>query len=82
MRTIKELLCVVRENKKVFRLGLCHWVGVLFMVKVITESEYKCVMRYLEDNLPKMKYKRAYCWKMGNIKPRLKWLDEHIEINS
>jgi len=81
MRNIKELLQVMRDNEQHFVTGLCGWCANLCLDNLITEREYTLVNCYLEKNLPPKKPNK-FCWRIADIKPRLKWLEQHIKLNS
>lgn len=83
MRTIKELLQVMQNNQEHFEAGLCIWIINLRTKGVISFDEKVKIGKYINKNTPKKKYKTTgYWWKDGNIKPRLKWIEKHIKLNS
>jgi hypothetical protein len=91
MRTIKELLELMLENKGLFTHGLCKWILLLYFNDEISRKEYLTLMNYIENNRPSIlsslncflsQASSAYYWKEGDIKPRIKWIQKHIKINS
>jgi len=89
-RTIKELLQLMLDNQKLFSTGLCFWTIKLFSSRLITENEYFLLNDYIKANRPSKyssidayKYRNTNLyWKENNIKPRIKWLNKHIKLNS
>ena len=59
--------------------GLCGLSENLFVTDVITEEEYRTILKYLDENLP-TKQKNGYCWRMGSKLPRKKWLENQIKL--
>lgn len=91
MRTIKELLEIMLENKDLFKNGLCSWVVLLYSYDRISNKEYLILMEYIENNRPSIfsslnsflsQISNSYYWKSGDINPRIKWIQKHIKINS
>ena len=97
MRSIKELLEVMLDNKDFFRSGLCQWSSSLYARDVITSDELRILKEYIRSNRPpfyenfalfvhtifERNYPEShYYWKDGEIKPRLKWIQKHIAKNS
>ncbi len=80
MRTIKELLMLMKSNEQLFVTGLCGWSANLYVFELITLQEHTIVNCYLHKNLPPKK-SNAFCWKIGSIQPRLKWIEKHIKLN-
>ena len=85
MRTIKELLELMLENKQFFKDGLCVWSESMYFKKIITPFEYRRLMDYIDSNKPtffenpRYYFSMSYYWKRGNINPRLKWIEKHIK---
>lgn len=86
MRTIKELLQIMLDNKQCFCDGLCIWTRQLQVRELITDVESRILWTYIRDNRPS-KYSSfeafsrrdsAYYWVSGNIEPRIKWIQKHI----
>jgi hypothetical protein len=92
MRTIKESLEVMLENKDLFNKGLCNWAEKLYYRNIITGSEQSKLKNYIDENRPFMLSSIStmceiikhtdYYWKEGDIKPRIKWIQKHIKLNS
>jgi hypothetical protein len=90
MRSIKELLQVMLDNQDDFRIGLCIWANQLCFKRKITYEEYICLKNYIEDNRPSKwsslnafsHRNMAVYWNQSNIKPRIKWIQKHIKLNS
>lgn len=86
-RTVKELLQVMLDNKHYFKRYLCLLVSDLYYVHhKITHIEVDVLIEYINTNRPS-KYdsydafcnrKYRYYWTPGNIKPRIKWMKQHI----
>lgn len=89
MRNIEELLQVMFNNHDLFCDGLCGWAGNLLRHYKISEDEYWMLRHYIQDNRPSQfssitaftRRKDPYFWTRGDIKPRLKWLQNHIIYN-
>lgn len=82
MKTIKELLQLMLDNKHKFTYGLCSLNDNLWMDDIVTNDEYFELMNYINNNPPKKVYSDIYFWEKGNIKPRLEWIEQHIKFNS
>lgn len=89
-RTIKELLQLMLDNKRLFTHGLCIWSNTLYNDNLITYEERSLLWDYIRDNKPKnsllnpymlFNTKFYYYWIDGCIRPRIKWLKHHILIN-
>lgn len=91
MRTIKELLQLMLDNQDKFESGLCSWRQNLrwFDEAYLTNDENELLCNYIKQNRPsKWSSMQAflhsddeYYWKYGDIKPRIKWIKEHIKKN-
>lgn len=95
-RSIRELLEIMYHYRDLLESekGLCTFVCLLYSMKVIDFSEAKKLGEYIRDNKPQMfssleafqhKIKNpvsAYYWEPGKAKPRIKWIEDHIEKNS
>ena len=89
-RSIKELLQVMLDNQQFFDAGLCLWALHLQTRIIITWEETQKVLSYIKANRPSkwssraaFKYRNSeYFWTIGDIEPRLKWLEKHIKLNS
>ena len=82
MRTIKELLILLREylpKAFVFVGGMCGALSIMKQKGIITEYEYSIVLRYIENRRPDvtMQY-RYWWWPYGELAPRLEFLDKLI----
>lgn len=96
MRSIKELLEVMLNNKDLFRSGLCQWNDHLCTQDIITWDERIILKNYIRSNRPPFYDNLTifghvirrddpithYYWKLGKIEPRLKWIKKHIAKNS
>jgi hypothetical protein len=86
-RSVKELLQITLDNKRLFKTGLCYWVFCLFVENIINYSEYKCILKYIKSNRPSkysslnsfLSQDSPYYWKDTNINPRIKWIKKHIK---
>lgn len=84
MRTIKELLQVMLDNQEHFRTGLCELNICLYLRGYITCNE-KCIIRnYINMHPPENIVPGIFCWywERGEKEPRIKWLKDHIQLNS
>lgn len=84
-RSIKELLIIMLNNKKLFSDGLCRWIYCLQVNVIFTEKEVVIIKHYISINKPKKTlgiwglvdkyyYKTNsfhYYWKATKIKPRI-----------
>lgn len=91
MRTNKKLLQILLDNiEEIFSdtsnicNGLCILTSYLCEKKIISRDEKGKIKIYLSDCLPKRiggcNYNSLYCWKPGELEPRVKWLEEQINI--
>lgn len=87
MRSIKELLELMLSQKQLYRSGLCRWVQDMHSNDIISWEESDVLFLYIQANRPsafssinafKCRDTPIY-WKLGDIKPRLKWLEKHIK---
>ena len=81
MRTIKELLILLRE-KCVTRIpaamyGLCGTIDWLFFCDDISPEEANKLHYYVEISKP-AEVAGAYWWPRGELTPRLEFLDKLI----
>lgn len=91
MRSIKELLEVMLENQDKFRDGLCMWGLKLLTNNIVTQNEYRVILKYIEGNKPKWYSSSSafyeafsqsgYYWECYNIEPRIEWIKKHIKLN-
>jgi hypothetical protein len=94
MRTIKQLLEVMLEHQELFESGLCAWSMYLYYTNIITVDERIILLEYIRKNKPSKysswsAYKEqtnscriGYYWEHRDIKPRIKWVKQHIKRNS
>lgn len=84
MRPISELLEILRDRSRNknnrIRNGLCAEVYFLHSYNLLSQDEYCLIMDYFIENLPN-KSPYEYSFPVGDWLPRLKWLNEHIELN-
>lgn len=88
IRTIHELLIILRDNaivtkswfglKQRIKSGLCNEITMLCDSTLINVDEYWILKDYIRDNKPIEG--EIYYWTKCEWKPRLKWLNEHIEL--
>lgn len=87
MRTTKQLLELMLQNKNLFLNGLCCWAVNLHASCIISNIEYDKLRMYIERNRPS-KYSSVdayihsnsvYYWKMNKIEPRIKWIKKQIK---
>jgi hypothetical protein len=90
MRTTKELLELMLEHQDKFYLGLCIWVNNLKLFDTISFDEWHELENYIRNNKPS-RFSSWYCfkesfssslvfyWEPSNIKPRIKWIKQHIK---
>ncbi|HSE99743.1 MAG TPA: hypothetical protein VLA48_02515 [Nitrososphaeraceae archaeon] len=94
MRNIKELLQLMLDNQYLFDNGLCRWRFNLrwsdFNNPIINQKESDLLETYIEKNRPHplsslnalLNFTNTYYWKKSDIKPRIKWIEKHIRLNS
>ena len=58
--------------------GLCNCCHGLHL----EDNEYFKLKEYLYDNRPEETKTNIYFWTPGLVKPRLDWIDYHIQLNS
>lgn len=84
MRTISELLTILRDNADVgykgISSGLCYESHRIFRYGLISDFEYEYLNDYINENIP-VRIGSAYGWPIGEWQPRLEWLNQHIELN-
>lgn len=93
MKTINELLHLLKFNYENSdqKFGLCFSIFDLREQGIINSDEYIYLIKYLKTNIPVNIF---YTWEgyecddselfwypVGQSKPRLEWLNKHIEIN-
>lgn len=90
MRTIKQLLQLMLDNKHLFKYGLCAWSRRIGDKNIISDDEDVLLIRYIEKNRPSKfssieAYKSkdsVFYWEKENITPRIKWIKKHIKKNN
>lgn len=85
-RPIVELLVILKQKEHLFELGICGWVHRLHEYKIINSEELDSLLEYVWENDPRWltnllgitKKGKGFYWQSEEIKPRLKWIDRHI----
>lgn len=81
LENIKACFEKVLSRKELFYNGLCQWVGDSYQTyDKESRNIYRSVLDYIYDNIPLIcfwyRYWGAgYFWRMGDITPRIKYLD-------
>lgn len=83
-RSVAELLELMLENQDYFYNGLCIWARQMFHSKLISAAELDILADYIKANRPSVfsswdafKHRnRKYYWEMGNIHPRIEWINQ------
>lgn len=90
MRTNKQLLKVLLDNKNLFDRGLCWWICCLRIEDLITIEEENHLKEIVCYNRPKYRLyheiynpnklnsNNSYFWYRGYLKPRLEFLKKHL----
>ncbi len=80
-RPIKELLELMLEHQNLFENSLCKWIYTLYTFNIISIGEHIDLEKYIEKNRPFLTYLRfnSYYWPIGQIEPRIKWINKHIK---
>lgn len=88
MRTPKELFEVLRDNRELFKAGLCAYITSLYWKDLLSGMEADFLENYLLINKPliaKIRRKllkfpnNRFYWKFGAWKPRLRWINRQIK---
>lgn len=88
MKTEKELLHLILDNKHLFIMGLCHCVYKLLEKDIIDDEEFYMLKAFIDDNrktpilsISDWWYKRndCYYWKKNKITPRINWIKYQIK---
>ena len=86
MKSDKELLQIMLDNKQHFCYDLFHWAANLYYYDIITESEYIRLDTYIFKNEPKFTWYRffhpwdtIYRWPKDDINPRIKWIETQLK---
>lgn len=82
-KDIKTLLQLMLDNQGLFQSGLCSWASGL----PLSFNEWMDLKKYIRENRPSMFSSTdaflhctdCYYWKVGDIEPRLKWINKHIQ---
>ena len=90
MRTINELLIILRDNARVkkswfglrqrIESGLCYEVRKLEELGILSIDEWSILIQHIRTNAPDYIEDTVYRWPIGLWEPRLKWLNEQIEL--
>ncbi len=93
MRTIHELITILRANCRIrngnkLLDGLCHEAAIMRRNDIIDKKEYRLLTNYIYDNMPETPWtnkngftmQSLYGWPQCEWPPRLKWLNEQIEL--
>ena len=80
MRTIKELLILLREEMEVRFAGcICYCAANMAGRKLITYDEFHALEDYINSHRPEdTKDRIAIWWPYGELAPRLEFLDKLI----
>ncbi len=78
MRNEKELFELMLKHQDLFAFGMCGWLIVLNLRKVINHNEYFLLRNYLRKNKPK-DLGQDFWWEIGKTQPRIDWINEQIE---
>ena len=82
MRTIKELLILLREKLPEYipsrSLGLCGSMINITLNQIITLDEYDMIREYIDKHKPGDLVAKYYWWHYGELAPRLEFLDKLI----
>lgn len=82
MRTIKELLILLREKLPEYIpthcMGLCAATGLLWIREIIDYEEMNLINDYLWDKRPADTSPSGYWWPQFVLAPRLEFLNKLI----
>lgn len=91
MRTIKELLIILRDHiiaENPYEEGICFYIADLMYNDLITFKEFIILRNFMHENRPLYgdKFYRhrhradvsIYYWKYGDFKIRVQWLNHKI----
>lgn len=91
MRTLKELLIILRDNARVKKTlfwprinsGLCNELMYLYNTEKLTVFEVDIALDYIRINTPKSDKNRighkSYLFKPGRWRCRKRWLNKQIK---
>lgn len=73
-------------HPELFSTGMCNWSVELYCARFITNQEEVYLGNYIKDNRPSRLSSwnaftnslEAYYWNIGDIKPRVKWIEKQI----
>jgi len=82
MRTEKELLELMLQYQVYFQTGMCNWVERFYAFDLIDESEYKLLYNYIQNHEPEETNDILYWWPVGELQPRIDWINEQIKLLS
>lgn len=80
MRPMKHLLFLMLDNQNLFSQGLCHWARNLHNYKIIDYQEMLRLLDYIKKNKPVYRFNHRYYWEVGEIEPRIEWVEEQISF--
>jgi|WetSurMetagenome_2_1015567.scaffolds.fasta_scaffold211494_2 hypothetical protein len=78
-RNYLELFIIMRDNINMLHSGLCGYCNILRIHEKISSDEQDILLRYLEIHTPK-RIDSAYGWAPGLIEPRLRWINDTINL--
>lgn len=91
IRSKKELGQILLDNQISFNSGLCNWVNMLRLRKLITDYEVTYLSNLIYHKRPvfiplinniynpnKKLYNNGFFWGPGHIEPRIKWIKKHL----
>lgn len=91
-RNINELLKLMLKNfqESDFHRGLCYCALGMNIDLIINDEEYYEIRKYIQDNRPTLysslqafrNRNNSFYWHKGLKKPRIKWLNKHINLTS
>jgi hypothetical protein len=79
MRSIKELLIILKKNKDSFETGLCMLIDDLKFAGIITPAEQNRLNNYIDKNHPKNYDYYPYYWEKYKWRPRIIWINKQIK---
>ena len=81
MRSDKELLQLLLDNKQYFSRGLCALVTYIYRKQIVSYEEFLQISLYIYVNAktPKREKGEAYYWPICKWKPREKWIKSEIK---
>lgn len=80
MRHISELLQLLLNNMDKFYEGLCQLSKDIRKDDVITSDEFHTLLEYIDDGMNMEDVCWPYLFIPGKAEPRIKWLEERIEL--